>query len=98
MLPGRDAGGRGDRRADAGAACELRAWTAAALRLLDPPLVIPVGGLAIDRLLGPSRLADVIGHRFERDGRAWVPLPHPSGASAWLNAPPTACSSSAPSR
>ena len=29
----------------------------------------------------------MIGHRFDVDGRAWVPLPHPSGASAWLNAP-----------
>jgi uracil-DNA glycosylase len=83
--PGRIAGGRGDRRP---APSELRncaPWTDAALRLLDPPLVIPVGGLAIDRLLGPSRLIDVIGHRFEVDGRVWVPLPHPSGASAWLN-------------
>jgi uracil-DNA glycosylase len=85
--PGRVPGGRGDRRP---APAELRncaPWTDAALRLLDPPLVIPVGGLAIDHLLGPSKLIDVIGHRFEVDGRTWVPLPHPSGASAWLNTP-----------
>jgi uracil-DNA glycosylase len=85
--PGRVPGGRGDRRP---APSELRncaPWTDAALRLLDPPLVIPVGGLAIERLLGPGRLADVIGNRFDVDGRVLVPLPHPSGASAWLNAP-----------
>jgi uracil-DNA glycosylase len=85
--PGRDAGGRGDRRPTTVQLANCAPWTAAALRLLDPPLVIPVGGLAIDRLLGPSRLVDVIGQRFEQDGRTWVPLPHPSGASAWLNAP-----------
>jgi len=26
-----------------------------------------------------------VGRRFERDGRVIVPLPHPSGASSWLN-------------
>jgi hypothetical protein len=26
-----------------------------------------------------------VGRRFERDGRIVVPLPHPSGASAWTN-------------
>ena len=55
------------------------------LRLLDPPLLIPVGGLAIADQLGPARLADVVGQRFERGGRVLVPLPHPSGASAWTN-------------
>ena len=56
------------------------------LRLLDPPLLIPVGGLAIAAQLGPARLADVVGRRFELDGRVLIPLPHPSGASAWTNA------------
>jgi len=85
--PGRDPGGRGDRRPSPAQLANCAPWTAEALRLLDPSLVIPVGGLAIDRLLGPSRLADVIGHRFAHDGRVLIPLPHPSGASAWLNAP-----------
>jgi hypothetical protein len=26
-----------------------------------------------------------VGRRFERGGRVIVPLPHPSGASAWTN-------------
>jgi uracil-DNA glycosylase len=85
--PGRDPGGRGDRRPTPVQLANCAPWTAATLRLLDPALVIPIGGLAIGRLLGPARLADVIGHRFEHDGRALIPLPHPSGASAWLNAP-----------
>ena len=32
-------------------------------------------------------MTDLIGERFERDGRLIVPLPHPSGASQWFNAP-----------
>ena len=31
-------------------------------------------------------MTDLIGGRFERDGRIIVPLPHPSGASGWFNA------------
>ncbi len=85
--PGRVPGGRGDRRPSPAELRNCAPWTDAALQLLDPALVVPVGGLAIDRLLGPSRLIDVIGNRFEVDGRAWIPLPHPSGASAWLNTP-----------
>ncbi len=85
--PGRVPGGRGDRRPSPAELRNCAPWTEAVLRLLDPPLVIPVGGLAIERLLGPARLVDVIGHRIEVDDRVFVPLPHPSGASAWLNTP-----------
>jgi hypothetical protein len=28
-----------------------------------------------------------VGERYELDGTPVVPLPHPSGASGWLNAP-----------
>ena len=55
--------------------------------LLRPRVVVLVGGLAIKELLGVTRLSDVIGETFERDGIVFVPLPHPSGASTWLNAP-----------
>jgi hypothetical protein len=37
------------------------------------------------RLLGVSRLTDVIGKSFLLDEAIAVPLPHPSGASGWLN-------------
>jgi uracil-DNA glycosylase len=29
----------------------------------------------------------LLGETFERDGVVYVPLPHPSGASTWLNVP-----------
>jgi uracil-DNA glycosylase len=44
-----------------------------------------VGGLAIKRVLGVSGLAGCIGSRFELGDAIAVPLPHPSGASGWLN-------------
>ena len=54
---------------------------------MRPKLIVPVGGLAIRRLLGISGLAECIGQRYELHDAAVVPLPHPSGASGWLNAP-----------
>jgi len=56
------------------------------LRLLRPRLIVTVGGLAARWLLGQKSL-ECIGSRFERDGAIAIPLPHPSGASGWLNAP-----------
>jgi uracil-DNA glycosylase len=60
------------------------------LTLVRPSLVVPVGGLAIRRFLGSVKLADVVGNAIQNDGKddCWiVPLPHPSGASLWLNRP-----------
>jgi uracil-DNA glycosylase len=60
-------------------------WRDWELRLLEPELIVPVGGLALRRLLGRSDLTACVGERFERDGVPVIPLPHPSGASGWLN-------------
>jgi len=57
------------------------------LAIVRPALLIPVGGLAIRRLVGPGRLDQVVGQVYEKDGVYTVPLPHPSGASLWLNRP-----------
>jgi uracil-DNA glycosylase len=57
------------------------------LELLQPEVVVPVGGLAIKELLGITRLSEAVGETVRRDGIVYVPLPHPSGASTWLNAP-----------
>jgi uracil-DNA glycosylase len=83
--PGRHPSGRGDRPA-APTELELcRFWLDWELRLLRPRVIVPVGGLAARRLLGIKRLDDCIGSRFELDHAVAVPLPHPSGASGWLN-------------
>jgi uracil-DNA glycosylase len=57
------------------------------MELLRPKVVLPVGGLAIRELLGIGSLSGAVGERLERDGVTYVPLPHPSGASTWLNRP-----------
>jgi uracil-DNA glycosylase len=85
--PGRSPSGRGD-RTPAPHEQELCAfWRDWELKLVRPRLIVPVGGLAIRRLLGLSGLAECIGRMYEYEGVAVVPLPHPSGASSWLNAP-----------
>ncbi|MDX6539600.1 MAG: uracil-DNA glycosylase [Gaiellales bacterium] len=83
--PGRVPGGRGDRAPDRVERARCKPWTDALVRLLDPEVVVPVGRLAIDDWLGPAPLSEVVGRRFELAGRIVVPLPHPSGASAWTN-------------
>ena len=86
--PGRPASGRGDRTPTPREQELCSFWREWEFRLLRPQLVVPVGGLAIKRLLGAGGLAACIGRRYELDdGATAVPLPHPSGASSWLNSP-----------
>ena len=84
--PGRHPSGRGDRPATPREIELCRFWLDWELRLLRPAVIVPVGGLAIKRVLGMSRLA-CVGSRFELGDAVAVPLPHPSGASGWLNSP-----------
>jgi len=44
-----------------------------------------VGKMAIDAFLGKQPLVKTVGQAFERDGRVYLPLPHASGVSRWLN-------------
>lgn len=114
-FPGKSPSGRGDRVPGKEEQALCRPFLLGEVSLVDPRLIIPVGGLAI-RLFRPAsaRLRDVIGTasyispnalmetdepfslehaelRTEFDaglsrlGRWIVPLPHPSGASAWPN-------------
>ena len=86
--PGRHPGGRGDRAPDPAERAACLPWTEALVRLLEPSLVVPIGRLAIEDVVGCGPavpLAELIGHAFERDGRTVIPLPHPSGASSWTN-------------
>jgi uracil-DNA glycosylase len=85
--PGKAPSGRGDRTPAPEEQRLCERWRDAELELLRPALIVTVGALALRRLLGRTELTSCIGERFERDGAAVVPLPHPSGASGWLNAP-----------
>ncbi len=87
-FPGPNRSGRGD-RAPSRPEQELCApWLEAEVALVDPAVLVPVGALAIARFFGADRkLIDLVGQRFQIEGRIVVPLPHPSGASAWTQAP-----------
>jgi len=85
--PGKAASGRGDRAPTPREQELCTFWRRWELELLRPRLIVTVGGLALKRLLGLSGLRDCVGRRFEHAGAVVIPLPHPSGASGWLNDP-----------
>ena len=82
--PGRDAK-RGDRKPEREEQKLCAFWRDWDLRLLQPALIVPVGTLAMKQLLGIADLKSCIGTAFPCHGAVAVPLPHPSGASAWTN-------------
>ncbi|MBN2538332.1 uracil-DNA glycosylase family protein [candidate division WOR-3 bacterium] len=86
-FPGK--GGRGDLRPSRWQVENCAPFLEQEMEIVRPRVLIPVGGLAIGRFLGRRPLAETIGRRFlvEYAGRVItvVPLPHPSGASAWTN-------------
>jgi uracil-DNA glycosylase len=85
--PGKGPAGRGD-RTPAPREQELCSfWREWELRLLRPRLIVPVGGLAIRRLLGRTNVTECVGERISLGDAIAIPLPHPSGASGWLNDP-----------
>ena len=85
--PGRPASGRGDRTPTPREQELCAFWREWELRLIRPALLVPVGGLAARRLLGLKTVTESVGRRFEVDDAVAIPLPHPSGASGWLNDP-----------
>lgn len=85
--PGRALSGRGDRTPTPREQELCAFWRDWELRLLRPHLIVPVGGLAVRRLLRRASLTECVGERFTLEGATVIPLPHPSGASGWLNDP-----------
>jgi uracil-DNA glycosylase len=85
--PGRAASGRGDRTPSPQEQRLCERWRDEELRLLKPRVVVTVGGLAARRLLGVRSVGESVGVRYELGGAVAIPLPHPSGASSWLNLP-----------
>ena len=83
--PGRAPSGRGDRTPTVREQVLCETWRDHELSLLRPRLIVTVGGLAARRLLGEANLTACIGRSFVLRGATAVPLPHPSGASGWLN-------------
>jgi uracil-DNA glycosylase len=89
--PGPSASGRGDRVPSLEEQALCAPWLDAELDLIRPALLIPVGRLAIDRFLDTHPLDRLVGrvHQTNVRGREVkvIPLPHPSGASSWINVP-----------
>jgi uracil-DNA glycosylase len=86
--PGKHPKGKGDRKPSAAEQKLCRPFLDREIALVRPRVILAVGGLAIETVLGRKvRLEEAVGHTFEADGRLVLPLPHPSGASLWLNQP-----------
>jgi uracil-DNA glycosylase len=91
-FPGKTSGG-GDRRPDAGEIERCGSFLRREVEILRPALILPVGTLAIEQVLGRAPpLVEVVGkklrveyHGLESDV---ICLPHPSGLSSWHKVPP----------
>lgn len=85
--PGRAPSGRGDRTPTPQEQGLCAFWRDREIELIRPRLIVPVGALAARRLLGVKSVSECVGVRYELDDAVAIPLPHPSGASGWLNDP-----------
>jgi uracil-DNA glycosylase family 4 len=86
-FPGKAPSGAGDRRPSPPEIALCAPWLDAELALVRPRVVLLVGTLAIERYWGRVPLSDVVGRSRVDGERILIPLPHPSGASRWLNDP-----------
>lgn len=86
-FPGKAKGG-GDKVPSRAMILNCRPHLEAEFALYRPEVVVLIGGLAIKEVLGIKTLAEAVRRGpIERDGVNYLPLPHPSGASTWLNDP-----------
>jgi uracil-DNA glycosylase len=85
--PGKSRYGKGDRTPSSAERALCRPFLERELATVKPSLVIPLGALAIERVLGDARLQEVVGRLYRQVGRDVLPLPHPSPVSRWLNDP-----------
>lgn len=100
-FPGPAPSGAGDRRPSSVEVGLCQPHLDNQLEWLRPNLVVAVGQLAITRFLGSRPMGELVGRLFDGDGTELpqgvteptpgrplpliLPLPHPSGASRWLN-------------
>ncbi|MGZ3611626.1 MAG: uracil-DNA glycosylase family protein [Ktedonobacteraceae bacterium] len=85
--PGRNPRGDGDRRPSPAEIALCKPFLDAEFRILQPEVILLVGTMAIEAFFGKVKLEEVIGTYREREGMLFLPLPHPSGVSRWLNDP-----------
>ncbi len=85
--PGKNPRGNGDRRPSPAEIALCQPFLTEELRIVQPKVVLLAGTMAIEAFLRKGRLEDVIGTYREQGGMLFLPLPHPSGVSRWLNDP-----------
>ncbi len=97
--PGKNPRGGGDRAPSLPEIALCRSYLEAELALLQPAVILLLGGLAITHFLGKQRLDEVVGRAYAADDVVFhplwpgheqarlLPLPHSSGVSRWLNSP-----------
>jgi uracil-DNA glycosylase family 4 len=83
--PGRNPRGDGDRRPSPAEIALCKPFLDAEFQLLKPDVILLVGIMAIETFFGKVKLEEVIGTHRESEGMLFLPLPHPSGVSRWLN-------------
>lgn len=89
-FPGPARSGSGDRQPSPEECALCRPFLEAELAIIQPRLVLLVGKMAIDSFVPGAarrRLDELVGTFFDDGERIYVPLPHPSGRSRWLNDP-----------
>ncbi|WP_437679126.1 uracil-DNA glycosylase family protein [Sorangium sp. So ce131] len=91
-FPGKARGG-GDRKPDPEEILRCRTHLEREVEILEPRLILPVGALAVEQVLGHrGPLAAVIGEvrraRYHGVDADVLCLPHPSGASTWHRTEP----------
>jgi uracil-DNA glycosylase len=86
--PGKARGVGGDRKPSPWEVANCAPFLDEVMRILKPRVVVPIGSLALERVLGVKELTPCVGRKFKvrlPGGPAVViPLPHPSGASTWF--------------
>jgi uracil-DNA glycosylase len=100
-FPGKSKSGNGDRPPSRAEMALCRRFLDREMALIQPRVVLLVGKMAIDAFVGKRLLVDSVGQVFETSGqwsvasaqsaepqvRYFLPLPHASGVSRWLNVP-----------
>jgi uracil-DNA glycosylase family 4 len=86
-FPGKSATGGGDRRPSPAEIALCAPWLAEELALLRPRVILLLGGLAVERFWGKVSLEAAVGTSRRIEDVTYIALPHPSGASRWLNDP-----------
>ncbi|HYX84736.1 MAG TPA: uracil-DNA glycosylase family protein [Gaiellales bacterium] len=86
-FPGKKRGG-GDLRPSPAMVRTCLPWLERELALVEAPVVVAVGTLALNALAPDATLDDAVGAELAlADGRPLYALPHPSGANPWPHLP-----------